>query len=94
MAERGDRKSDGLQSTIHLTIDGRPLEVPPGTTIAAAVLMANHSAFRRSVSGQPRGPLCGMGVCFECRVTVDGEPHRRTCQALARDGMEVVTDAF
>jgi NADPH-dependent 2,4-dienoyl-CoA reductase/sulfur reductase-like enzyme len=48
---------------------------------AAAMAHAGQSAFRRSVRGQPRGPLCGMGVCFECRATVNGEPHRLTCQA-------------
>jgi sarcosine oxidase subunit alpha len=81
-----------MAEIVHLTIDARPLRVPEGTTIAAAILVANQPAFRRSVTGEPRGPLCGMGICFECRATVDGEPHRRTCQALVRDGMEVVTD--
>jgi D-hydroxyproline dehydrogenase subunit gamma len=77
---------------VRLTIDGRPIDVPAGTTIAAAILIAGHSAFRRSVTGQPRGPLCGIGICFECRATVDGLSHRRTCQTIARDGMEVATD--
>jgi D-hydroxyproline dehydrogenase subunit gamma len=77
---------------VRLTINGRPIDVPAGTTIAAAILIAGHRAFRRSVTGQARGPLCGMGICFECRATVDGLPHRRTCQTPARDGMEVATD--
>lgn len=81
-----------MAESARLTIDGRPIEVPSGTTVAAAVLIAGTTAFRRSVSGRPRGPLCGMGICFECRATVDGVPHRRTCQAPCRDGMEVVTD--
>jgi D-hydroxyproline dehydrogenase subunit gamma len=50
-------------------------------------------AFRRSVKGDPRGPLCGMGICFECRVTIDGIPHSPSCQTLCRAGMEVRTDA-
>jgi hypothetical protein len=79
---------------VRLTIDGRPIDVPAGTTIAAAILIAGHSAFRRSVTGQPRGPLCGMGICLECRAMVDGVPHRRTCQSPARDGMEVATDGI
>ena len=77
---------------VRLTINGRPIDVPAGTTIAAAILIAGHPTFRRSVTGQARGPLCGMGICFECRATVDGLPHRRTCQTPARDGMEVATD--
>jgi len=51
------------------------------------------SAFRRSVTGEPRGPLCGMGICFECRVTIDGVPHSRSCQTPCADGMEVRTHA-
>ena len=51
------------------------MRVTPDVSIAAAILMSGRSATRRSVSGEPRGPLCGMGICFECRVTVDGERH-------------------
>ena len=47
-------------------------------------------ATRRSVTGAPRAPLCGMGICYECRVTIDGTPHRLSCQTLCADGMEVV----
>ena len=42
--------------------------------------------------GEPRGPLCGMGICFECRVTIDGEAHCRSCQTECRNGMDVRTD--
>jgi len=48
---------------------------------------------RRSVSGQPRAPLCGMGACGECRVTIDGRAQQRACMTAARAGMEVETDA-
>lgn len=50
-------------------------------------------AIRTSVTGAPRGPLCGMGICFECRATIDGRVHVRTCMTLCRDGMEVVSGA-
>lgn len=63
-----------------------------GSTVAAAVLKAGVNTFRRSVTGEPRGPLCGMGVCFECLVTIDGEAKWRSCQTLCRDGMDVRTD--
>lgn len=78
---------DGL---ISLTVDGTAVQVKPGTTVAAAVLMA-ASATRTSVTGQPRGPLCGMGICFECRVTIDGVPHQRSCQILCAPRMQVST---
>ena len=48
---------------------------------------------RRSVGGQARAPLCGMGVCQECRVTVNGRAHVLSCQTLAAPGMDVLTGA-
>jgi D-hydroxyproline dehydrogenase subunit gamma len=72
-------------------VNRKPIVVPSGTTVAVAVAMA-ESRCRRSVSGEPRSPLCGMGVCFECRVTVDGKPHRCSCQIVCRSGMEVSVD--
>lgn len=76
---------------ITLSINGQNVSVAEGTTVAVAILNLGESAFRKSVAGESRGPLCGMGICFECRVTIDGEPHRRSCTTLAADGMEVAT---
>jgi sarcosine oxidase subunit alpha len=81
-----------MPNPIHLTINGRPLLVSPGTVVAAAVAQAGVTLFRLSVSGEARGPLCGMGTCMECRVTINGQPHSRSCQTLCVDGMEVITD--
>ena len=75
---------------IPVTVNGAIIQVAPGTTIASAVLMAGQTA-RVSVSGEPRGPLCGMGICFECRVTIDGVPHQRSCQILCTPGIRVTT---
>jgi hypothetical protein len=83
-----------MQSTreaIDLFVNGKPVRVAQGTTVAAAILIASETSFRRSVAGQPRGPLCGMGICFECRVTIDDLAHCRSCQILCRDGMKVQT---
>jgi predicted molibdopterin-dependent oxidoreductase YjgC len=54
--------------------------------------MAGESVCRTSVTGEPRGPLCGMGICFECRVGVDGRLHVKACQTMVRDGMEIRTE--
>jgi sarcosine oxidase subunit alpha len=81
-----------MHNTIQCIIDGNWIEVRPGTTVAAALLGSGTAAFRRSVSGEPRGPLCGMGVCFECRVTIDGVAHRLACQTACVHLMEVRTD--
>ncbi|QRY81324.1 (2Fe-2S)-binding protein [Pseudomonas sp. PDNC002] len=73
-----------------LTLDGRPLRVVAGTTVAAALALGGDGTTRTSVSGQRRAPLCGMGICQECRVTIDGQ-RRLACQTLCRDGMQVET---
>lgn len=77
---------------VTLSINGRTVTVPAGTVVAAAVARAGVTLFRRSVSGEARGPLCGMGTCMECRVTIDGQAHRRSCQTPCEPGMEVQTD--
>lgn len=82
-----------MSKPITLQINGRPITVPAGTVVAAAVARAGITVFHRSPGGDGRGPLCGMGVCFECRVTIDGRPQSRSCLILCADGMEVRTDA-
>jgi sarcosine oxidase subunit alpha len=77
---------------VKLSVDGIAVEAPEGSMVSAAVALAGQSAFRRSATGEPRAPLCGMGICFECRVTIDGQPHVRSCQVPCRPGMEVRTD--
>lgn len=77
-----------MPNEITLRINGAPVSVPSGATIAVAMMQAGE-ACRTSVSGEPRGPLCGMGICFECRVVIDGVPHCRSCQILCEPGMDV-----
>jgi succinate dehydrogenase/fumarate reductase-like Fe-S protein len=73
-----------------LFLDGRPLTVANGTSVAAALALVLDGCSRTSVNGQRRAPLCGMGICQECRVMIDG--HRRlACQTVCRDGMQVQT---
>jgi NADPH-dependent 2,4-dienoyl-CoA reductase/sulfur reductase-like enzyme len=74
---------------VRFTIDGWPAEAEAGTSLLAALWNAGLRAVRSSATGETRGPLCGMGACFECRVTVDGEPHRRSCLEAVRQGMKV-----
>lgn len=81
-----------MPELIQLHVNGKPVSVPTGTIVAAAVAVAGVTQFRRSVLQQPRGPLCGMGICMECRVTINGETHCRSCQTLCVAGMEVRTD--
>jgi len=77
---------------INVRINGKQVAVPDGTTVAAAISGAGVTRFRRSVLGQPRGPLCGMGICMECRVSINGRGQCRSCLTLCEPGMEVRTD--
>jgi D-hydroxyproline dehydrogenase subunit gamma len=81
-----------MADTVRLSINGQEFSVPAGSTVAAAILRAAETNFRRSVSGEVRAPLCGMGICYECRVTIDGQAHARSCQIVCAEGMEVQTD--
>jgi D-hydroxyproline dehydrogenase subunit gamma len=79
-----------MSSTVQLTINGQAIQVPRGTTVAVALLLAGTPS-RKSVTEEARAPLCGMGICFECRTTIDGKPHQRSCQILCEDFMDVRT---
>ena len=81
-----------MPETVTVVVNGVPVIMPAGSMVAAAILNTGVHAFRRSATGEQRGPLCGMGICFECRVTIDGEPHCRSCQTVCKDGMDVRTD--
>ena len=76
---------------VSLTVNGTRVSVSTGATVAVAMLIAG-SECRTSVTGEPRGPLCAMGICFECRATINGVSHCRSCQILCEPGMEVRSD--
>ena len=73
-----------------LRIDGQTVRFAEGTTVAAALMSSGDRCSRTSVSGQRRAPLCGMGICQECRVNIDGL-RRLACQTVCREGMQVET---
>jgi predicted molibdopterin-dependent oxidoreductase YjgC len=81
-----------MAETVTIILDGVLVDVAEGTSVAAALLAAGKSVFRISSSGAGRGPLCGIGICFECRITIDGRKHVRSCQLPCRSGMNVQTD--
>lgn len=78
---------------VTVTIDGRRVSVAAGASVAVALLDADVVRFRRSVRGEPRGPVCGMGICYECRVTIDGAAHQRACLVDCEEGMVIETGA-
>ena len=78
-------------SSVRMQIDGQTLDVPADISVAAAIARLQRP-FRRSIQGQARAPFCGMGICFECRVRIDGIAQQRACMVTVREGMQVATD--
>ena len=77
-----------MKATLTITIDGEALTVPEGISVAAALALTGDPTTRQAVNGDLRAPFCGMGVCQECRVTVDGL-RVLACQTLCRAGMQI-----
>lgn len=74
------------------TFDGRPVDFRPGQSVGAALIAAGHRSWRTTRLGErPRGVFCGIGICFDCLVTIDGRPNERACRVLATDGARVST---
>ena len=80
-----------MSSHTLLHIDGNLVRVKAGSSVAAALRVAGGiGVARTSVTGQLRAPFCGMGVCQECRVSIDGR-RRLACQTVCSEGMRVET---
>ena len=80
-----------MPSELTVRVNGMAVSVSAGATVAVAMVAAGQ-ACRTSVTGEPRGPRCGRGICVECRAVVDGTTHSRSCQLLCEPGMEIRTD--
>ena len=77
-----------MSESVSVRVNGKLVTVRAGSTVAVAVVTSGATC-RASVTGQSRSPLCGMGTCFECRVAINGEPQRRSCQVLCEANMEI-----
>ena len=91
---RGGRIEAGIDRghPFEIELDGARVTAYAGETIAAVALAARKYMLRTSARrGAPRGIYCGMGICYECRMVVDGEPNVRTCVTLAKPGCRVET---
>ncbi|HTD04239.1 (2Fe-2S)-binding protein [Undibacterium sp.] len=80
-----------MPDTVALFINDQSFHVEAGITVAAAIAINIGLTTRIAVNGASRAPLCGMGVCQECRVTIDGRPHRLACQTVCEAGMQILT---
>ena len=80
-----------MSASVEIIVDGHRYQVPEGTPLAAALLRLGITLFRTSVQGEPRAPLCSMGTCFECRVTIGGRQHQRACLIPCTAGLTIQT---
>lgn len=78
---------------VSLTANGQKIQAYKGETVLAALIAAGYKSLKKNpVNKKPRGALCGMGVCFECTMTIDGTPNVRACMTEVRDGMNIQFD--
>lgn len=79
-------------STPVFRFDGREIPYMEGMTVGAALLAAGVRSWRTTrVGGRPRGLFCGIGICYDCLITVDGQPNQRACLRPAAPGLDVAT---
>ncbi len=82
----------GGGKTVAVTVDGQAVDAFAGETVATVLLALGRLTFRHTDRlHSPRGLFCGMGVCFDCLVTIDGQPNVRACMTPVQAGMVVET---
>jgi predicted molibdopterin-dependent oxidoreductase YjgC len=88
-----ERRLGSLESRQPVTveIDGEPVAAYAGESVATVLLALGRRTFRHTEHGAPRGLFCGMGVCFDCLVTVDGVENVRSCLTPVAEGMVIST---
>ncbi len=78
---------------VTIKINGHPCRAFTHESVHAALLAKGHMTLRRHPkTKQPRGIFCGMGICYECLVTINGKPEQRACMRRVEDRMEIEID--
>lgn len=84
------RRLEGIGDPVRFSFDGVELVANRGENLALALLASGVSRFRHAAPlGDPRGPLCLMGVCFDCLVTIADQPDCQACMVEVTEGMAV-----
>jgi len=91
LAPSDDPVEPGEATTITVQVDGLPMVGLAGQTIAGILLSAGQASWRTTWKGRPRGIFCGIGVCYDCLLTVNGLRDVRACQRRATDGDVIMT---
>jgi sarcosine oxidase, subunit alpha len=80
------------EKPLKVMLNGQSVDAYEGETIAAVLLAAGIRTFRHTQKNkQSRSIFCGMGICYECLVTVDGVHAVRACVTQVTDGMKIDT---
>jgi sarcosine oxidase subunit alpha len=78
---------------VFINVNGKKISAYEGETLLAVLIASGVRILKKSaILQEPRGGLCGMGVCYDCLVTVDGVPNIRSCMTYVKNGMEIKTD--
>lgn len=85
----GSERTGAATSRVRGTFDGEPLEAEAGTSVASALIATGTRSWRTTREGRSRGLFCGIGVCFDCLVEIDGESGQRACMIPLGEGMDV-----
>ncbi|MDR3525105.1 MAG: (2Fe-2S)-binding protein [Acetobacteraceae bacterium] len=86
------RRLEGVRVPVEICVNGQNVQASDGDSVAAALLVLGIATFRHTPkTGSPRAAYCGMGVCFDCLVTIDGEPNRQACLTPIAPGMTIDT---
>jgi predicted molibdopterin-dependent oxidoreductase YjgC len=94
MSTAKDERRLGLlevRQPLTIQVDGEPVQAYAGESVATVLLALGRRTFRHTEQGAPRGLYCGMGVCFDCLVTVDGVENVRACMTPVAEGMVIAT---
>ena len=79
--------------TVTMTFDGDQVTALPGQSVGAALLGAGIRSWRTTrINGRPRGLFCGIGICYDCLITVDDSPSQRACLVPATEGLRLTSE--
>lgn len=91
-ATRGGTNDDAAVERVGISFDGTPISARAGVSVGAALTDAGIRSWRRArIGGDGRGLFCGIGVCFDCLITVDGAPNQRACLVPVAEGMRLTS---
>jgi len=85
-------EESGRGKGFEIVVDGKMVRAYPGESVAAALMASGRYALGESLRRKrAQGLYCGMGVCYECTMVIEGRPNVRACQTKAVPGMNIVT---